>query len=227
MSDWPGELTDSELLACMLGKHPAFRLGADLDRIDPFGLSGGEQIDLLAVLEEQRRWFEAAQLRVLAAIQCGDSSRLGLGQEGVSLALQLPLRTAQARLAQAGTLVRELPATLAAVADGSISAAHANVIAEAVWRMPAEHPELPAALEAAVLPPVLAAGCVTVPQLQRRVRRAVLALDPSTAEQRHQRASAERRVEYRPGEDGMASLTALLPAPEAQLIYAGPVKISV
>jgi hypothetical protein len=58
-----------------------------------------------------------------------------------------------------------------------------------------------------------------VPQLKRRVRRTVLALDPSTAEQRHERALADRRVEYHPGDDGMATLTALLPAPEAQLIY--------
>ena len=93
-----------------------------------------------AVLEEQRRWFEAAQLRVLAAMQERDTSRLGLGQEMVSLALQVPLRTAQAKLAQAKTLVRELPRTLAAVSDGSISAAHANVLAEAVWRLPADDP---------------------------------------------------------------------------------------
>jgi Domain of unknown function (DUF222) len=171
------------------------------------------------MLKEQRRWFEAAQLRVLAAIQAGNESGQGLGQEGVSLALQVPLRTAQTKLAQAKTLVTELPRTLAAVAKGAISAGHANVLAEALWRLPADHPELPAALEDAVLPPVLAAGCVTVPQLKRRVRRAVLALDPSTAERRHQRAVAERRVEYHPGEDGMASLTAFLPAPEAQLIF--------
>jgi hypothetical protein len=145
-----------------------------------------------------------------------------LGQEGVSLALQLPLRTAQAKLAQAVTLVTDLPRTLAAVADGSLSGAHAAVLAEAVWRLPADHPELPAALERAVLPGVLAAGCVTVPQLKRRVRRvrrAVLALDPATAEERHLRAVADRRVEFQPGEDGMASLVALLPAPEAQLLY--------
>jgi len=218
MGGWPDELSSSELLACALGEHPAFRSGADLDRIDPAALSGGEKVDLLVVLEEQRRWFEAAQLRVLASIRADDDSRQGLGQEGVSVALQLPLRTAQARLAQAATLVRELPRTLNAVSAGAISGGHANVLAEAVWRLPAD-PGLPAALEEAVLPAVLAAGCVTVPQLRRRVRRAVLALDPSTAEQRHQRAAAERRVEYHPGEDGMASLTAFLPAPEAQLIY--------
>jgi hypothetical protein len=220
MDDWAGgELTSSELLACVVGEHPAFRSGADLDRIDPAGLSAGEQVDLLGVLEEQKRWFEAAQLRLLASMQDGDESKLGLGQEAVSLALQVPLRTAQAKLAQARTLVSELPATLAAVSDGSLSAAHATVLAEAVWRLPADRPDLPAALEAAVLPPALAAGCVTVPQLRRRVRRAVLALDPSTAEQRHHRALTGRRVEYHPGEDGMAALTAILPAPEAQLIY--------
>ncbi|HEU5269285.1 MAG TPA: DUF222 domain-containing protein [Jatrophihabitans sp.] len=218
MDDWPDGLTDSELLACAVAEHPAFRTGAELDRIDPAGSSAGERVDLLAVLEEQRRWLDVAQLRLLAAMQAGDSTELGLGQEVVSLALQLPLRTAPTKLAQATTLVTELPRTLAAVSAGSISAAHADVLAEAVWRLPAD-PALPAALEDTVLPPVLAAGCVTVPQLRRRVRRAVLALDPATAEARHQRAVTERRVEYHPGEDGMASLTVFLAAPEAQLLY--------
>jgi hypothetical protein len=58
-----------------------------------------------------------------------------------------------------------------------------------------------------------------VPQLRRRVRRTAMALNPATAEQRHQRALAERRVEYRPDEDGMASLSVFLGAPEAQLIF--------
>ena len=40
-----------------------------------------------------------------------------------------------------------------------------------------------------------------------------------TAEQRHQRALADRMVGYLPGEDGMASLSVVLGAPEAQLIY--------
>src|SRR6185437_4776559 len=92
-------------------------------------LSAEERIDLLVMLEKQRRRFEAAQLAVLAAIQAGDDSELGLGQEEVSLALQLPVRTAQTRLAQAATLVTELPRTLAAVASGAISVGHANVLA--------------------------------------------------------------------------------------------------
>src|SRR4051794_22750964 len=105
--DWDGcgELGDADLLACVLAEHPAFRSGAELDRIDPQSLSRAERVDLLVVLEEQRRWFEAAQLRVLAVMQERDTSRLGLAQDSVSLALQVPLRTAQGRLAQAKTLV--------------------------------------------------------------------------------------------------------------------------
>lgn len=211
-------MNDSDRLARQLPERPAARSGAELPRVDPTGLSAAERVDLLTLLEQQRRWLEAAQTRVLAVMQEQDASELGLVQEEVSLALQVSLRTAQARLAQAATLVSELPRTLAAVSAGIISGAHATVLVEAVWRMPSGDEGLAAALEQAVLPN-LAGRCVTVPQLRRRVRRAALALDPATAEVRHQRALAERRVVYCPDEDGMASLTALLPAPEAQLLY--------
>ncbi|MFL6161217.1 MAG: DUF222 domain-containing protein [Jatrophihabitantaceae bacterium] len=218
--DWDGDgdLGDADLLACALAEHPAFRSGAELDRIDPGLLSRHERVDLLVVLEEQKRWFEAAQLRVLAVMQERDTSRLGLAQDSVSLALQVPLRTAQGKLAQARTLVRELPQTLAAVAGGAISGEHARVLAEALWRLPAD-PVLAPALEKAVLPALLDGRCVTVPQLRQRARRAALALDPVTAEERHRRALADRTLGYVPGEDGMASLPVVLAAPEAQLIY--------
>jgi Domain of unknown function (DUF222) len=147
-----------------------------------------------------------------------DSSKQGWAQESVSLALQVPLRTAQGKLAQARTLMTELPRTLAAVSSGAISGEHARVVAEALWRLP-DDPALPAALEAAVLPPLLEGRCVTVPRFRARVRRAAMALDPVSAEERHQRALADRTVGYVPGEDGMASLPVVLGAPEAQLIY--------
>ena len=197
MNGYGGDLDDADLLACARAEHPAFRTAADLDRIDPDALSADERVDLLTLLEEQRRWFEAAQLRVLAVMQERDMSKLGLAQESVSLALQVPLRTAQGKLAQARTLVRELPRTLTAVSQGAISGEHARVVAEAVWRMP-EDPLLPPALEAAVLPPVLDGRCVTVPQFRRQVRRAALALDPVTAEERHQRAQRDRTVSHHP-----------------------------
>jgi len=218
VDEYGGLADDSDLLAYARSQHPAFRLGAELDGIDPAALSADERVDLLTVLEEQRRWFEAAQLRVLAVMQDRDTSELGLAQESVSLALQLPLRTAQGKLAQARTLVTELPKTLAAMAGGSISGEHARVIAEAVWRLP-DDAHLRTALEQAVLPPLLTGRCVTVPQFRQRVRRAAMALEPATAEERHQRALADRTVGYQPAEDGMACLQVVLGAPEAQLIH--------
>ena len=218
MSDWITDIGDAKLLACARSEHPAFRTGADLDRIDPGALSEAERIDLLVVLEEQKRWFEAAQIRVLAVMQQRDTSKLKLAQESVSLALQVSLRSAQDKLARAQTLVGELPKTLAAVSSGAISSEHAGVIAEAAWRLP-DDPALPPALEDAVLPPLLDGRCVTVPMLRQRVRRAGMALDPVTAEERRKRALADRAVGYVPGEDGLASLPIVLGAPEAQLIY--------
>src|SRR4051794_29120585 len=175
---------------------------AELHLVDPWLLSAAGRVDLLVALEEQKRGLEAAQLRVLAVMQERDTSERGLAQESVSLALQVPLRTAQGKLAQARTLVRELPTTLSAGSTGAISGGHARVVAEALWRLP-DAPALPGALEAAVLPPLLEGRCVTVPQFRARVRRAVLALDPVTAEERHQRALADRTVGYVPGDDGM------------------------
>src|SRR5436305_11473071 len=155
MDDPGGDLSDADLLACALAEHPAFRSGAELDRIDPTALSRAGRVDLLVVLEEQKRWFEAAQLRVLAVMQDRDTSKLGLAQDSVSLALQVPLRAAQGKLAQARTLVTELPRMLAAVSRGAISGEHARVMAEAGWRVP-DDTRLRPALESAVLAPVVA-----------------------------------------------------------------------
>ncbi|MDQ2958730.1 MAG: DUF222 domain-containing protein, partial [Actinomycetota bacterium] len=85
--------------------------------------------------EEQRNWIESVQARVLAEIENADSTKLGLGQEVVSLVLKVPLRAAQARLRAARSLLRELPTTLGLLERGLISGRHAEVIAEASWRL--------------------------------------------------------------------------------------------
>jgi hypothetical protein len=56
--------------------------------------------------------------------------------------------------------------------------------------------------------------------LKQSVRRAVLRFDPASAEQRRQRAAADRSVRISDAGDGMAWLTALLPAPQAHACYA-------
>ncbi|HJQ01015.1 MAG TPA: DUF222 domain-containing protein [Jatrophihabitans sp.] len=207
------EQATADRLSSLLVLPPAARPTAALAGLVPERLSAGERVDLLRLLAEQRNWLAAAQARVLAAIEDGDRTELGLAQEEVSLALTVPPRTAQSMLKTAHTLVRQLPATLGLLTAGKISERHARVISEASWRLPTE---LVAGFEARVTE---RAGQQTLSQLTQSVRRAVIALDPATAEVRHRRALADRRVGLHPVEDGMVELPVLLGAAEGQLIF--------
>ncbi len=206
-------LSDAERLAGLLSMAPAVRRTGELARLDPRGLSGGQRVDLLAGLEEQKNWIESVQARVLAEIENADSTKQGLGQEVVSLVLKVPLRGAQARLKAARSLVRELPITLGLLEQGQISGRHAEVIAEASWRL---DPDVVGQFETRVC---RRADSQTVPQLKQSIRRAELAIDPVTGEQRHQRALADRKVGFQPCDDGMVQLPVLVGAVEGQLIY--------
>ncbi|HJQ02652.1 MAG TPA: DUF222 domain-containing protein [Jatrophihabitans sp.] len=207
------EQATDDRLSSLLGLPPAARPTAALASISPERLSAGERVDLLRLLEEQRNWLEAAQVRVLAVIEDSDSTELGLAQEEVSLALTIPTRTAQTRLKAARSLMRELPATLRLLTAGKITGRHAQLITEASWQLPTE---VVARFEARIAE---RAGQQTLGQLRQSLRRAAIALDPATAEARHRRALADRRVGFQAVEDGMVELPVLLGAVEGQLIY--------
>jgi hypothetical protein len=202
-----------ERLAQLLELAPASRPTGELARMDPRSLPAGCRLDLLAALQEQKNWIDAVQAQVLAEIDAADSTALHLSQEAVSLALNVPVPTAQARLRTARTLVRELPRTLRLLAKGEISARHAEVITEAAWKL---EPGLVGAFENAVIE---RAAQQTVSQLRQAVRRAVIAVDPATEQQRHQKALADRTVGFQPVDDGMVQLPVLLGAAEGQAIY--------
>ena len=74
-----------------------------------------------------------------------------------------------------------------------------------------------AAVEARVLP---RAPEQTAAQFRRSVRRAVIAVDPHGAADRHERACAQRSVTKADLEDSMSVLTAVLTAPEVRVVYA-------
>ncbi|HLS26647.1 MAG TPA: DUF222 domain-containing protein [Beutenbergiaceae bacterium] len=59
----------------------------------------------------------------------------------------------------------------------------------------------------------------TPPQLRADVDRAVLAIDPEVAEERNEAAKKTRTVTLNPASDGMAWLSAYLPAPEAMAAF--------
>ena len=92
---------------------------------------------------------------------------------------------------------------------GRIDTAKARAIDDATWML---SPELARAVQDRVLP---RAPEQTLAQLKAALARAVLAVDPDGAEQRHRQARRDRRVVISPEADGMASLWALLTATQA------------
>jgi len=203
----------AERLGQLMKLAPAARPTGELAELDPRTLSAADRIDLVTALQEQKNWIEALQARVLAEIDAADDSRLGLSQEAVSLALKIAPRAAQRMLKTGRTLVRELPKTLALLTCGEITERHAQLITEGAWRLDAE---LVGEFESKV---TARAADQTLSQLRQSVGRAEVALDPATAQQRHLRALADRRVGFQPADNGMAELPVLVGAAEGQLIF--------
>jgi hypothetical protein len=201
-------------------------------------------LDRLAELQRQMSVLGAEQVDVLARIGALTGGPNGIGADLVSCVLNVPLRSAQKQIAIAETLHRNLPATRAALADGALPVTHAQLIAEAAWDLsvatqaPGEGPSAETddgtrsdaghARGGPALPPVAQqletaalerAKEQTTTQLRGALRRAVIKIDPRRAHERHAQAREDRTVWLQDSDHGMATLTALLPAPQALTIY--------
>src|SRR5690606_22930869 len=115
------------------------------------------------------------------------------------------------RMVDRARLFRDkLDQTADALEQGLIDAVKAAVLARHLAEQPAD---VAWEVQRVVLPD---APHQTPSQLARAVEKAVIAIDPSRATQRHRRAREQRRVDHpRPLPDGMASIHALLPATDA------------
>jgi hypothetical protein len=207
---------------------PSGWLGVELGQAGavPAALSDTDLIEGVIAFDRMVSWAGARQAALLAefarrrpddhplAANSDIPSRASeFAPDEVALALRLSRTTAANRLVMAETLAAELPGTLAAWEAGVIDALKARAITETSYLLP---PEKRGTLEARVLP---RAGTQTIAQLRAALARAVLALDPQGAAERHQQRRQERRVVVCPDEEGMASLWALLSAPDATAVY--------
>ena len=218
----PRPQSPSDLLAA----HPDGRLAraADTSTDDPASLTDAELIDAAVLFERLTGWTQARQARLLAEFArrraAGDAAvdqdAVDVGRyaaDEVGLALRLSPGTASIRLEQARRLDADLPDTLHAWEAGRLDATKVRAILDATSTL---DPALAAAVQTRVLP---RAADQTAGKLRAALGRAVLAVDPDGAARRHERARARRRVAVIPGTDGMASLAALLPAPDALSAY--------
>jgi hypothetical protein len=118
------------------------------------------------------------------------------------------------------TLVDRLPATLAAVAAGTVSWEHAEVIAK--------HAEGLESDSLATYDTRLASLAVEMNprQLEKKARHEVELAQPSTAVERAEKAVGTRRIYVDPAADGMAYLTLFAPAPEIHAIADRAVRVA-
>ena len=133
-------------------------------------------------------------------------------------------RTARALLSDSLALTAGLPLTLAALQAGTISWQHARIIVEETTGLDRAGA---AALEAHFLDPAApnpARGCRAGDLVPARFRAKARAWrerhHPVSIEERHATSAADRRVEFLPDRDGMAWLSAYLPAGTAAGIWA-------
>lgn len=195
----------------------------------PSDVDEEELVELIAAWERLAGYAAAGQLAAIAELArrrprdpsggaAGDDGHPGLPQvsefavDEVAVALRLSRPAAGARLHTAIELTR-LPATATALRAGELDVPKVRAVVDAVAVL--DDPTA-AAIEARVLP---RAVHQTVGQLRASLSRAVLAADPAAAEARHARAVAGREVTVRPLADGMAELSAFLPADSAVAVY--------
>ncbi|MGH3828375.1 MAG: DUF222 domain-containing protein, partial [Pseudonocardiaceae bacterium] len=183
-----------------------------------------ESLERVGAWERVIAWAQAGQVREMDSfMRSAEARNTALGASTsqahesavaeVGLMLSTSARTAACRVGDAWSLCTRLPGTLAALEQGRITLAKARVIDEETMNLAEEH-------TAAVEHLVLAKARKQTPgQLRVATRRAVLSADPAAGRKRAERARCERGVRMWPEPDGMATLSAYLPAAEATGVF--------
>ncbi|MCU1436072.1 MAG: endonuclease, partial [Pseudarthrobacter sp.] len=141
----------------------------------------------------------------------------------VACALTIGGRAAGSFLAVSHALTTALPLTFLALEAGTISWQHARVMADEAATL---DPAGAVALEAHFLAPDVpgaATGCpageMPASRFRHRARTWRERHHTESLEKRHAKGLLDRRVEYCPDQDGMAWLSAYLPADQAAAIW--------
>ncbi|MDT0169374.1 DUF222 domain-containing protein [Pseudarthrobacter sp. BRE9] len=196
---------------------------------DPLAGLGDGCLDILA----GARAVEAgiAALKARAAVKYTDTAQAIAGPDVPVQALEMAVaaeigallalgsRAAGAFLAASHAVTKERQLTLSALQSGTITWPHALVMVEETATL---DPAGAAALEAQFLdpdvprPPTAAPiGQLPAYRFKAKARNWRERHHAESIEKRHAKGVADRRVEYRPDQDGMAWLSACLPADQA------------
>jgi hypothetical protein len=223
------ERSNSQIILAILDAEPGAGALAALVQIDPLRLSRVARIDYLTACERQLAWVQGLINRALiavAGVEVQESNRAlpeawrgvdDAPRDEVAAALRLSAGSAQRQIDTARTLHKYLPAVRRALECGEIAPAHARVIVEesAVLFKTGAKPEVVALIETRAL---AYAEFHTPAQLARHVRGQVAKAAVNEIEIVVASAVEARRISYYPEPDGMATIIALLPAADAQIV---------
>lgn len=197
-----------------------------LSSIDPITLDYAGRVDYLAALEKQTGWLQALMQSAILAVAGAEPTRaesLWSGvddaeREEVAVALRLSSGTAQNRIDVARALTSRLSHTCEALANGEISVAHANVIAResATLISSGVSDEILREVEDRA---IAHAEFHTPAQVANNLRTNIAKMAPEEFQVAAEEARDTRSVILYPEANGMATLVAFLPAPDAQTIY--------
>ncbi len=224
-----GEVMSAGEVAGHVRRSPGPALAAWLGQAEPGTLDEAALVNSVTGWRKITSWAQAQELAAVAEI----ARRRGVMDDPeverdpareleadfapgeVALALTLTQCAAEWWMSLAVNLARRLPATWAALSDGTIDLGRAKLIDS--WTTPLDD-ELARAVERKVL---VRAGQQTTGQLRASLQRAVISVDPAAAERRRAEAEKNARVELAGEDSGTAALSGhFLPAAQASAAWA-------
>ena len=224
-SEVASQTSESEV-AELLTSSACLQVLTRLASIDPVTLDYAGRVDYLAALEKQTGWLQALMQSAILAVAGAEPTRaesLWSGvddaeREEVAAALRLSSGTAQNRIDVARALTSRLSHTCEALANGEISVAHANVIAResATLISNGVSDEILREVEDRA---IAHAEFHTPAQVANNLRTNIAKMAPEEFQVAAEEAKDTRSVILYPEANGMATLVAFLPAPDAQTIY--------
>jgi hypothetical protein len=199
-------LTARGVVTAALITPPSVELIGALNGLDVSTLDARMQVDLMVAWERIAAWVAARQLPVIVAVGEVALASATEAMEGLSYSMDMPFRASHAeigcalrltelggqkRLEMAQLIAFDLPSVHTALLAGDLSYRHAVAIAETAQDI--DDAADRQWVTSKVLPK---ARHQTVPELRRSSRRAQLAVNPKTAQQRHAKAKSERKLDW-------------------------------
>jgi hypothetical protein len=203
---------------------PGPEISSLLTTVGVANLDEFDLVEAVAAWERIGAWASAQQAKALAelvrrpmfaelsSLRDGVDPIRGVALE-ISARLRISVREAEQRIDLAAALATDWTATLTALAEGMIDYWRARTIVDGVGVL--QDSRAARTVEQQTL---AVAGEVSRATLRKKIEKAVIAADPGSAEERHQRALADRQVRTRPEPGGMGSTWALLSAYDTSIL---------